>query len=159
MASRTSDINWLTPPQIAERLAIGSDKVLTWIRNGELRAVNVAERISGRPRWRISESAFEEFLKSRESSPPPTRTDVNRRYVSRPSRPIGKGDRRLSKNIPHEVKVKRLAMLMAAGKSGQGSEWRPFVPDAVKRYAERTGVKVDESAVTALKAWWENLSD
>jgi transposase len=50
-----------------------------------------------------------------------------------------------------------MALLMAARKSGQGSEWRTFVPTAAQRYAEKTGVKVNEEAVKALKAWWEEF--
>ena len=38
-------------------------------------------------------------------------------------------------------------------RSGQGAEWRPFVKPAVDRYAEKTGVRVAEVAVAALKAW------
>jgi hypothetical protein len=43
----------LTPPQVAERDQVSPDKVLGWFRAGELRAVNVATRTTGRPRYRI----------------------------------------------------------------------------------------------------------
>lgn len=155
----TPDNNtWLTPPRLAKQLGVSCEKVLTWIRNGELRAINVAERLSGRPRWRISPAALEEFCKRRESSPPPTAGGgyrQRRRPVIRS--PISEDDGRLAKNIPHEVRVKKMAVAMAARKSGQFTEWRPFVPKAIARYAERTGVTVDEDAVKALKAWWEEL--
>lgn len=49
----TSD-RYLTPPQLARRLGVSPDKVVGWIRRGELRAVNVADRPTGRPRWRIN---------------------------------------------------------------------------------------------------------
>jgi len=52
-----------------------------------------------------------------------------------------------------------MAALMAARKSGQGTDWRPFVPRAVARYAEKTGVEVSAEAVLALKAWWEECRD
>lgn len=153
-----SDERWFTPPRLAHQLGVSVDKVLTWIRNGELRAVNVAEHRDGRPRWRISPAALDEFLKRRESSPPPP----PRAYRFRRMDNAGRGgkvtrdsDGRLGKNIPHEVRVKRMAILMAAGRSGQGAEWRPFVPIAVARYAEKTGVEVDAETVLSLKAWWE----
>ena len=150
---------WLTPPKLAKQLGVSNEKVLTWIRNGELRAVNVAERLAGRPRWRISEAAFEEFCQKRESRPPVCEASGYRSPRRRPSyqSPIAEGDGRLKQNIPHEVRVKRSAMLMAARRSGWGAEWRQFVPQAVTRYAEKTGVTVDENAVKALLAWWEDL--
>jgi excisionase family DNA binding protein len=43
----------LKPKQVAERLGVNSDKVLAWIRAGELSAINVAQKASGRPRYRI----------------------------------------------------------------------------------------------------------
>jgi hypothetical protein len=46
---------------------------------------------------------------------------------------------------------------MAARHSGFGAEWRPFVSKAAARYAEKTGVTVDEDAVKKLTAWWEEL--
>ena len=51
----------ITPPELAKRYGVSPDKVLGWIRNGELRAINVATKPGGRPRWRISESDIELF--------------------------------------------------------------------------------------------------
>ena len=53
----------LTPPQLAEKWGISPEKVLGWIRSGELRAVNAASRRDGRPRFLIDVddiAAFEE---------------------------------------------------------------------------------------------------
>jgi hypothetical protein len=47
---------------------------LAWISNGELVAVNVAERTGGRPRWRIRRSDLEDFLHRRQNVAPPTRS-------------------------------------------------------------------------------------
>jgi hypothetical protein len=47
---------WLTPPQVGQRYGISADKVIGWIRAGELRAVNVAARAGRRPRWRIGDA-------------------------------------------------------------------------------------------------------
>ena len=44
----------LTPPQVAKRLGVNPDKVLHWIRKGELHAVNVTVKPGGRPKYRIA---------------------------------------------------------------------------------------------------------
>lgn len=55
--------NFFTPPQAAKLLGVKSDKVLTWIRSGELVAANLATDQNGeRPRWRISEDDLGKFL-------------------------------------------------------------------------------------------------
>lgn len=63
-----------TPPEVAKRYSVKPQKVLAWIRSGELVAVNVAERANGRPRWRVSEEALETFERRRSSRPEPTKT-------------------------------------------------------------------------------------
>ena len=145
---------WVTPPQFARQLGVSAEKVLLWIRNGELRAVNVADRLAGRPRWRLSPESIEEFLRRRQSTVP-TPPRIRRTFSFRSPPKMRPGGRRLTVNIPHETQVKRMAIQMAARRSGQGAEWRPFVKTAVERYAEKTGVRVAEEAVAALKAWWE----
>jgi excisionase family DNA binding protein len=52
----------LTPPEVARRYGVSHDKVLSWIRSGELRAVNITTTLGGRPRYVIDEvdlAAFE----------------------------------------------------------------------------------------------------
>ena len=60
---------WRTPPQVAREIGVGSDKILHAIRTGELEAINMAASRSGRPRYRIHESALERFLRSRQVIP------------------------------------------------------------------------------------------
>jgi len=60
----------LRPREVAERLVVRVDVVLAWIKRGELRACNVAQRAGGRPRWRILESDLQTFLASRAAQPP-----------------------------------------------------------------------------------------
>jgi excisionase family DNA binding protein len=55
--------------EVARRYGIGTGKVRTFIRNGELRAINTA--LSGKPQWRILAESLEQFEKSRQSQPPP----------------------------------------------------------------------------------------
>jgi excisionase family DNA binding protein len=61
----------LTPPQIAKQLGIKAEKVLTWIRSGELRAFNVATKQGGRPLWRVKPVDLETFIAKRSTAPPP----------------------------------------------------------------------------------------
>ena len=63
----------LTPPEIAKRLGIKADKVLTWIRSGELRAFNVATKQSGRPLWRIRLADLESWIATRTNRKPQPR--------------------------------------------------------------------------------------
>ena len=51
----------LTPPQIAQRLGVAPRKVIRWIVSGELRAMNLANRGSRRPRYSVSLEALLEF--------------------------------------------------------------------------------------------------
>ena len=63
--------SWLTLPEVARELRVRESKIKTWIVRGELTAVNVAERQSGRPRYRIRRSDLDTFLLSRTVVPPP----------------------------------------------------------------------------------------
>lgn len=49
----------LTPPQLAKEWGISPDKVLGWIRSGELRARNVSQ--GNRPRYLIDRETLESF--------------------------------------------------------------------------------------------------
>ncbi len=69
----------MTPPDVARRLGVKPQKVLTWIARGELRAVNLSERRDGRPRWKILTAALDEFLASRASTPPAPEPQRRRR--------------------------------------------------------------------------------
>lgn len=75
----------LTPPALARYLKVNVHKVLTWISNGELAAVNCATRPTGQPRWRITPEAVEEFCRRRSSSPQP-RQPRRRRHTQPPVR-------------------------------------------------------------------------
>ena len=61
----------LTPPQLAERWSVGPDKVLAWIRSGELRASNIAKRAGGRPRYLIDPADADAFWARRSLEKPP----------------------------------------------------------------------------------------
>ena len=51
----------LTPPQLAREWGVGSDKIRGLIRAGELRAIDVATRRGGRPRFLIDRADIAAF--------------------------------------------------------------------------------------------------
>ena len=61
-------MNVLTPTTMAKRLAVQPSKVYEYIENGSLEAVDVSARADRRPRWRISEAAYKDFVRARSSS-------------------------------------------------------------------------------------------
>lgn len=67
MRSTAPAAGWLSPPEIAEELGIAAEKVVAWIRSGELVGVNIAARASGkRARFRVSRASLGEFLLRRQ---------------------------------------------------------------------------------------------
>jgi excisionase family DNA binding protein len=80
MKKMPEDRAYLSPPQYAKQLGIQAEKVLRWIRSGELKAVNVAQNSGvGRPRWRISAQEIQRFELSRSNTSPPQRPRRARR--------------------------------------------------------------------------------
>lgn len=59
--ARQGAMVWMTPRQVARERQIRAEKVLGWIRTGELRAVNMALHMTSKPRWKISREALAEF--------------------------------------------------------------------------------------------------
>lgn len=57
-----------TPAQLAARLGVATRKVHSWIRAGELRAVNIATDPNGRPRWVIDMADLQAFEQRRATS-------------------------------------------------------------------------------------------
>lgn len=61
----------VTPPKLARQWGISPDKLLGWIRSGELRAINAAARLGGRPKYLIDLADVAEFEERRVVQPPP----------------------------------------------------------------------------------------
>lgn len=61
----------ITPPALARKWGIDVEKVLTWIRTGQLRAINGAENPDGRPRYLIDLADIEDFERRRQAGPAP----------------------------------------------------------------------------------------
>ena len=62
----------ITPPQLAREWGIATDKVLNWIRSGELRAVNAATKRNGVPRYLIDRDDIAAFERARAAAPSPS---------------------------------------------------------------------------------------
>lgn len=62
---------FLTPPEVAKILRVSHEKILGWIRNGCLKAINVSNGF--RPRYRVSREDLDNFIACREVHPPPPR--------------------------------------------------------------------------------------
>lgn len=75
IATRTK----ITPPELAARWGIDPAKVLTWIRSGELRAIDASTRQGGRPRFLIDEKDIELFELRRAVGGPPVKMPRRRK--------------------------------------------------------------------------------
>lgn len=58
---------YLTPPEVAKLLRVSHQKVMVWIRRGELRAFNVGN--GNRPRYRVGRDSLDAFTAAREVQP------------------------------------------------------------------------------------------
>jgi hypothetical protein len=73
-----ADMTVYNPTQVAKLWGISHDKVLEFIKTGELRAFNVASKNSRRPQFKIPSAALREFEEQRSGREPA-------RSVPRPS--------------------------------------------------------------------------
>jgi hypothetical protein len=71
-----------TPPTAAEFLGVSPEKIIHFIRRGELRASNITADPSGRPRYVITPEALEAFLASRQPNPPAHRPRRRRKEAN-----------------------------------------------------------------------------
>lgn len=78
MAVPTAIAVLLTVADVAARLVVNDEIVLTHIRAGRLRAINVGLGTQ-RPRWRISPEALDEFIAARTATPCQAATRQRRR--------------------------------------------------------------------------------
>jgi excisionase family DNA binding protein len=70
----------LSVKDVIERYGVSEGTVLTWIKRGELRAVNVGRRPgTKKPRWRITEEALQAFELARTTTPPLPRAPRRKR--------------------------------------------------------------------------------
>jgi len=60
-----------SPPRLARQWGIDVNKVLNWIRAGELRAIDASTRVGGRPRYLIDVADIAAFERRRTVIQPP----------------------------------------------------------------------------------------
>jgi hypothetical protein len=77
LAETTRPPAGLTTLEVARRYRVGRDKVLSWIKRGELAAVNTAPPLA-KPRWVILPEALADFERGRQA-PPPARQQLRRK--------------------------------------------------------------------------------
>ena len=76
----------ITPPQLARQWGIAHDKVMAYIRSGELRAINAATPgRNQRPRFLIDLADLADFERRREVCPTPAPARRRRERLGTPS--------------------------------------------------------------------------
>lgn len=73
MSKKEKDLGerWYKPKQVAEKLGVGTSRVLGWIHSGRVEAVDLNQfEGSFRPNYRISETALGELMKEKQVSRP-----------------------------------------------------------------------------------------
>lgn len=72
-----------TVQDLCVRYSVTVHTVLSWIRSGELVAVNVGRNLRAKkPRWRITQEALDAFELARTPTPPPPRALRRKRQRS-----------------------------------------------------------------------------
>lgn len=69
-----------TPSQAAKALRVSRNRIMAWIRSGQLAASNLGD--GSAPRYRIAESAISDFLERR-AVKPASKRPANRRITAR----------------------------------------------------------------------------
>lgn len=67
---QADSLRGLTPRELARFLRVSADRVRAWIERGELKAVNTAAALCGRPRYVILPHHLEAFERSRLAARP-----------------------------------------------------------------------------------------
>jgi hypothetical protein len=78
-AKRSKQPGKLTPPEVARLLRCSPEKVIGWIRAGELKAINAAARLGGRPRYLVDRAELGDFERRRTVAPAQPRTHRRKR--------------------------------------------------------------------------------
>jgi hypothetical protein len=82
MQTTTTERRKFTPPEVARRFGVAVDKILAWIRSGELRAIDASTRRAARPRYLVDVEDLEAFERSRQVTPPAPRAKRRRRVAA-----------------------------------------------------------------------------
>jgi excisionase family DNA binding protein len=85
ISAMTNNRRKLSPAEVGAQLSVGRSKVMAWIKSGELRAVNLATKTSGRPRFRIDVADLKAFEQQRLVRPHEAQPRHRRRSRSPPT--------------------------------------------------------------------------
>jgi hypothetical protein len=66
-----NDTRAISPNAYARRLGVNVHKIISFIRSGELQALNLATDRAGRPRWKLTAEAIANFERRRAALPQP----------------------------------------------------------------------------------------
>jgi hypothetical protein len=72
--STATEPEFYNPPQLAKRYGVAVEKIIRWILAGELAAMNLATKVGGRPRYKVTAEAVEAFEQRRAVLSPAPRT-------------------------------------------------------------------------------------
>ena len=88
----TPSVRAFTVAQLAERYAVKLHVVLRWIRNGELRAIDVREKLkeSKKPRWKILPEDLAAFEDRRAAKPVASPQPRRKPKAAAPPQPMGR---------------------------------------------------------------------
>jgi excisionase family DNA binding protein len=67
--ARSQPVRMQTPAQVGQQHGVDRETVIAWIKSGELRAVNLARKPGGRPRYKIDVADLDAFLERRSVQP------------------------------------------------------------------------------------------
>jgi hypothetical protein len=70
---------FLNVKDFAARYLMSYEKALRLVNSGEIRALNIAESLSGEPRWLIPWESVEDFERARTNTPPAPKPQRRRR--------------------------------------------------------------------------------
>jgi hypothetical protein len=82
-ASNTIPTSGWTVADAARRWRVSEDKIRTWISRGELRAINTASVLCGKPRWVIPPEALADFERRRAGGTATKTPRRRRRQIAR----------------------------------------------------------------------------
>ena len=71
MMPKATSTEYLTVAEVAQRVGVSPDTVLSWLNAGGLRGVDVSRRAEKRARWRVRVEDLDAFLAGRSSCAAP----------------------------------------------------------------------------------------
>ena len=80
-----SATHYVTPPQLAKRWQVKLANIYSWIRSGDLPAINMSTG-EERPRWRLTEADVSDFERRRRTTASPVSARKQRHSIPTPAK-------------------------------------------------------------------------